>query len=152
MKHGAHWRIFQNAKLHSTAPSPRPVHLAVSNWSDHIGQVHHGALSLAAHVLPIIGPPLHDHEELETTPKDERENHFWQVRANALSVDVPVCFPGEPPKMIDDHGPTPKRYKTETPLNTAYIQTPASCRSISSMCLMRITGTKPHGTWRFNPP
>ena len=117
MKHGAHWRIFQNAKLHSTAPSPRPVHLAVSNWWDHLWQVHHGALSLAAHVLPIIGPPLHDHEELETTPKDERENHFWQVRANALSVDVPVCYPGEPPKMIDDHGPTPKRYEKDTPLN-----------------------------------
>ena len=49
------------------------------------------ALSLDAHVLPIIGPPLHDHEELETTPKDERGNHFWQVHTNALSVDVPVC-------------------------------------------------------------
>ena len=54
--------------------------------------------------------------------------------------------------MDDHHGPTPKRYKKETPLNSAYIQTPVSCRSICLMWPMWITGTKPHGTWRFNPP
>ena len=70
----------------------------------------------------MIGPPLHDHETLETTPKDERGHHFWQVRANPLSADVPVCFPGEPRKMVDDHGPTPKRYKKETLLNTAAVR------------------------------
>ena len=106
VNHGAHRRIFQNAKSHSTAPGPRPVHFAVSNWRDHFWQVHHGALSLDAHLLPIIAPPLHDDETLEATPKDERGNHFWQVGANALSVDVPVCLPGEPRQMDDDHGPS----------------------------------------------
>ena len=43
-------------------------------------------------------------------------DHLWQVGANALSVDVSILLPGEPP--MDDHdGPTPKRYKKETPLN-----------------------------------
>ena len=130
---------------------PEAGHFAVSNRWDHLWQVHHGALSLDAHVLPIIGPALHDHETLAATPKDVRGNHLGQVRANALSVDVPVCLPGEP--QMDDHdGPTPKRYIKETPLNTAYIQTPASCRSICLMCPMWINGTKPPGTWRFNLP
>ena len=45
--------------------------------------VHHGALSLDAHVLPPIGP--HDPETLETTqpPKDERGHDFWQVHTHA---------------------------------------------------------------------
>ena len=47
-------------------------------------------------------------------------DHFWQVHMNALSVDVPICFPGEPQKMVDDHGPTPKRYKKQTPFNGDY--------------------------------
>ena len=130
----------------------RSVHLAVSNGWDYLWQVQNGALSLDAHVLPIIGPSLHDHETLETTPKDERGYHFWQLHTNALSVNVPICFPGEPRKMVDDHGPTPKRYKKQTPLNKADIQTPASCHSICLMCPMWITGTKPPRTWRFNPP
>ena len=46
---------------------------------------------------------------------------------------------------------TPKRYKKETPLNPADRLTPASCRSICLMCPMWITGTKPPGTWCFNP-
>ena len=51
---------------------------------------------------------------------DERRDHLWQIGANALSLDVTI-LPGEP--QIDDHdGPTPKRYKKETPLNTACIQ------------------------------
>ena len=82
----------------------------------------------------------------------QRRRMKGQVRANALSADVPVCFPGEPRKMVDDHGPTPKRYKKERLLNTADIQTPASCSSICLMCLMWITGTRPSGTWPFNPP
>ena len=43
-------------------------------------------------------------------------DHLWQVGANALSVDVSILLPGEPP--MDHHdGQTPKRYKKETPLN-----------------------------------
>ena len=118
---------------------------------DYLWEVHHGALSLDAHVLSISGPPLHDHETLETTPKDERGDHFWHAHTNALSVDVPICFPCEPRKKVDDHGPTPKRCKKQTPLNTADIQTPASCRSICALPVW-ITGTKPPRTWRFNPP
>ena len=76
---------FSNAKSHLTSPSPRPVHLALSNWRDHLLQVH-GALSLDVHLLPIIKPPLHDDEELEATPKDERWDLLWQVRANVLSA------------------------------------------------------------------
>ena len=48
---------------------------------------------------------------------EERRDHLWQVHANVLSVDVPVFLPGEP-QMDDDDGPTPKRYKKETPLTT----------------------------------
>ena len=145
VKHGTHWWISQNAKSHSTAPSSRPVYLVVSNWRDYLWQVHHGALSLDAHVLLIFGPPLYDDEELEATPKDERGNHFWLVGANPLSVVVPVCL-SRKRQMVDDHGPTPKRYKKEMPLNTAHIQTPVSRCSICSMFPMWITGTKPHGT------
>ena len=146
--------FFQNGQSHSTSPSPRPVHLAVANWRDHLWQVHHGALSLDVHLLPIIGPPLHDDEKLEATPKDERWGHLWQVHATALSVDVPI-LPGE--TQMDDHDePTPKRYKKERPLNTFAIIVDwglkKPCRPICLMFLMWITGTKPHRTWRFNPP
>ena len=51
---------------------------------------------------------------------DERRDHLWKIGANALSVDVPI-LPGDP-QMDDDDGPKPKRYKKETPLNTASIQ------------------------------
>ena len=116
-QHGTHWRLSQNAKSHSTATRPRAVHLAVSSRGNNFWQVHHGALSLDSHVLPPVGAL--DADPFETTPQDERGHDFWQVQthANAQSVDGPVCVPVEPRKMIDDHGPTPTRYKKDTPLN-----------------------------------
>ena len=42
---------------------------------------------------------------------------FLQVHTHAQSVEGPVCVPGEPRKMVDGHGPTPTRYKKDTPLN-----------------------------------
>ena len=62
---------------------PRAVHLAVSSRGQDFWQVHHGALSPDAHVLPPIRP--HDPETLETTqpPKDERGRDFWQVHTHA---------------------------------------------------------------------
>ena len=106
------------------ATRPRAVHLAVSSKGHDFWQVQHGALSPDAHVLPPIGP--HDPETLETTqqPRDERGHDFWQVhtRANASSLDVPVCVPGEPRSMSDGDGPTPTRYKKHTPLNAVDIQ------------------------------
>ena len=108
VNHGAHWRIYQNAKSHLTSPGPRPVHFAVSNWWDHFWQIDNGPLSLDVQVLS-IGPHM-----------DERRDHLWKIGANALSLDVPI-LPGDP--QMDDHdGPKPKRYKKETPLNTASIQ------------------------------
>ena len=108
-KHGTHWRLSQNAKSHSTATRPRAVHLAVSSRGNDFWQVHHGALSLDAHVLPPVGAL--DADPLETTPEDERGHDFWQVHmhANAQSVDGPVCVLGEARKMVDDHGSTPTR-------------------------------------------
>ena len=68
-------------------------------------------------LMHIIAPPLYDDEEFDATPKDERWDLLWEVTANALSVDVPVCLPRKR-QVVDDHGPTPKRYKKEMPLNT----------------------------------
>ena len=59
----------------------------------------------------------YEDEEIETTPMDKRGNLLWEVRANALSLDVPVCL-WRKRQVVDDHGPTPKRYKKETRLNT----------------------------------
>ena len=39
------------------------------------------------------------------------------THANASSLDVPVCVPGEPRALGDGDGPTPTRYKKDTPLN-----------------------------------
>ena len=71
LNHGAHWRISQNAKSHSTSPGPRTVHFALSNWWDHLWQVHDGALSPVVHVLAITPPP----PPLE----DGKWDHLWQV-------------------------------------------------------------------------
>ena len=85
--HGTYWRLSQNAKSHSTATRPRAVHLAVSSRGHDFWQVHHGAVSLDAHVLPPVGALEAD--PFETTPQDERGHDFWQVHthANAPSVD-----------------------------------------------------------------
>ena len=95
------------------------VHLAVSSRGHDFWQVHHGALSLDANVLPPVGP--HDTETPETTqpPKDERGHDFWRVhtRAKAPSADLPASVPGEPRPLLDGDGPTPTRYKKDTPLN-----------------------------------
>ena len=77
-------------------------------------QVHHGALSVDVHVLPPVGALEAD--PFETMPQDERGNHFWQVHTNALSVEGPACL-SRKRQMVDDHGPTPKRYEKDTPLN-----------------------------------
>ena len=74
-----------------------------------------GLASLDAHVLPPVGAL--DADPFETTAQDERGHGFLQVHTHAQSVDGPVCVPGEPRKMVDDHGPTPTRYKKDTPLN-----------------------------------
>ena len=73
------------------APGLRLVHLAVSNGWDYVWQVHHGALSLDAHVLPIIGPPFHDHETLETTPKDERA--YRTIFVTSTRMRYPWMYP-----------------------------------------------------------
>ena len=97
----------------------RAVRLAVSSRGHDFWQVHHGALSPDAHVLPPIGAL--DAGPFETTPppKNDRGHDFWQVHthANASSLDVPVCVPGEPRALGDGDGPTPTRYKKDTPLN-----------------------------------
>ena len=98
---------------------PRAVRLAVSSRGHDFWQVHHGALSPDAHVLPPIGELEADPFETTPPPKNERGHDFWQVHthANASSLDVPVCVPGEPRALGDGDGPTPTRYKKDTPLN-----------------------------------
>ena len=118
-QHGTHWRVSQNAKSHSTATRPRAVHIAVSSRGHDFWQVHHGALSLDARVLPPVGALEADPFETTPPPKDKRGHDFWQVHthANASSLDVPACVPGEPRPLVDGDGPTPTRYKKNTPLN-----------------------------------
>ena len=49
-------------------------------WGHDLWQVHHGALSLDAHVL---SPVRALEVESTQTPKDERGYDFWQVYAHA---------------------------------------------------------------------
>ena len=66
-----------------------------------------------------LGSPRKGHDGTLAEETYERGHDFWQVHthANAPSVYGPVCVPGGPRTMGEDYGPTPTRYKKDTPLN-----------------------------------